>query len=646
MLALLLCFSLAACVTLPFGGKTAQPSTPAVAEARKAWTADNMPRAEKLYAALLKTTGITKDERYEAYSRYAMAAARNGKPAEGLKSLKTWQKEDPKARELAGWQDAWFVCARACTPSRAVSLAKEVWHDTKAPEGLRLQAACILTGRAFTAPQIMQIAPQMNAMYTHADKERQAAAEQHALMEIRFLTSSTLAEVVKQTPPGRDRAFPYSIFLLEQARRLAKSQPDQSAQLLARVRGAFADKNLPDSAMRDTASQGVCVVLALPTSGSVASIGRKVGSGASLAQQELGQSGVQVQLEILNTESPDWLSKLAALPPQCVVVGGPLQAGNFQQMKTGNALSRHAVFAFMPQLGEGEEGRMAWRFFASPQDQIEAVARLAYDDLGLRSFGAFYPEDAYGKRMTALFTQRMQQHGATVRAVGYEPEASVTWTDTAAQLMQDGSGTNSQPDAVFLPDSWKKMDMLTKSFQYYGGNRMVMLGTALWEQGLSGRFVPQVEKYGLAVFPAAWNPENIPATLSAAGKADFWKGLGYDFVRFAAHMDLSDMSSPADVTARARRTQMNWAMAPISWDEQGQAHQALHMFTPTAHGMSLLNVDSFKLLRQNALNSTPAQAEGQTAEQPQGDQTQGTQQQQPLSNTPRPSYKLHLPGAK
>ena len=31
MLALLLCFSLAACVTLTFGGKTAQPSTPAVA---------------------------------------------------------------------------------------------------------------------------------------------------------------------------------------------------------------------------------------------------------------------------------------------------------------------------------------------------------------------------------------------------------------------------------------------------------------------------------------------------------------------------------------------------------------------------------------------------------------------------------------
>ncbi|MDD6181725.1 MAG: hypothetical protein PUB01_06615 [Desulfovibrionaceae bacterium] len=634
LLALLLCLSLTACMTLPFGSGMAPASIPAVEEARKAWTAGNMARAEKLYGALIRTAGITQAEKREAWSRHATAAARNGRPGEGLKSLQAWLKAEPGARAEAAWQDAWFTCAQASPPARATALAKAIWQDATMPELLRLHAAFILTGRSFTTQQILQAAPRMSAMYAHAPSSRRPALEQRLLAEARCTSSAVLSGVIKAIPAGKDATFPYSVLILEQARRLARSQPDQSAALLARVRGAFADKSLPDKALK-RAQEGVCVVLALPGSGSVSAIGRRVGAGAALAQQELEQKGTQVQLETIDTEQPDWLSQLASLPPQCVVVGGPLRAGNFQKMKSAGTLSRHAVFAFMPQLNAGEEGNLAWRFFPSPQDQVDAVLRLAADDLGLRSLASVYPEEGYGRRMNELFTQAAQQRGARVLSAGYAPSAGANPEEAAGRLLQDSNGE--LPEAIFLPDSWKKMDRLVKGLLPCLSGRTVLLGTALWEQSLSTSSAPQAKNMELAVFPAAWNPRSVPTSLAAGGRADFWKLLGYDFVRFAAAMNMDDRPDAAGITARARNAQQQaWTMAPISWDGQGVAHQAMQLFTPAA-GMTPLNIDSFRLLRQNRPDMT--QEDGASPAAQDG-------QQQPLSTTPRSTHKLQLPGAR
>ena len=253
-----------------------------------------------------------------------------------------------------------------------------------------------------------------------------------------------------------------------------------------------------------------------------APISGKIGRGATLARQELAADGIKIRLETVNTEAPDWLAKLSALPPACAVVGGPLQARNYAQARSTGAVDQRAFFTFLPSLEQGDEGARAWRFFPSPQDQIDALIAFATDGLNIRTYGAFYPSDAYGARMTGMLEQSLAGRNMLLYKAAYDPADVSSWSTAVAPLINatqaEGSGTpvpQTAFEALFLPDSWKSMDMLTTSLLYNGEDRLVLLGTTLWEQSLSGKMVPNAEKYALAVFPGAWNAARAPRPASA-----------------------------------------------------------------------------------------------------------------------------------
>lgn len=73
------------------------------------------------------------------------------------------------------------------------------------------------------------------------------------------------------------------------------------------------------------------------------------------------------------------------------MVGGPLQAQSYAQARAAGATEQRAFFTFLPSLEQGDEGAKAWRFFPSPQDQIDALIAFATDGLNIRAYGAFYP---------------------------------------------------------------------------------------------------------------------------------------------------------------------------------------------------------------------------------------------------------------
>ena len=73
------------------------------------------------------------------------------------------------------------------------------------------------------------------------------------------------------------------------------------------------------------------------------------------------------------------------------MVGGPLQAPVYAKAREAGALQKRAFFTFMPALDDGEEGVQAWRFFPSPQDQIDALLAFAIDDMGISTFGPSTP---------------------------------------------------------------------------------------------------------------------------------------------------------------------------------------------------------------------------------------------------------------
>lgn len=411
-----------------------------------------------------------------------------------------------------------------------------------------------------------------------------------------------------------------------------------------------------------------CVVLALPqSSGQFALIGGKVIKGARLAEKELAASGVKMRLEIVNTQAPDWLEKLAALPRACAVVGGPLQAGNYAQARKAGATEQRAFFTFLPSLEQGDEGARAWRFFPSQQDQIDALIGFATDGLNIRTYGAFYPGDSYDTRMTGLLEQSLARRDMVLQKAFYDRNDSTSWSTAVAPLINaqvaEGSTTpvpQTTFEALFLPDSWKNMDMLTTSLLYNGEDRLVLLGTTLWELSLSGKTVPNAEKYALAAFPGAWNAARTARALQGPGN-DFWTALGYDFARFAVNLGLNSRLTTPEITARSQRAgQMIWGMAPISWDNVGVAHQKLFLFGVSPMGMIPLNLEQFQQTREAVLQRAALRMQGLSAVDAEGNplvpDAPGAGSAQPggmsqpgmpgLGSTPRPSYKLRLPTAR
>lgn len=415
-----------------------------------------------------------------------------------------------------------------------------------------------------------------------------------------------------------------------------------------------------------------CVVLALPASGPYAPWAAKIKKGASIAVQQQKRTGMDTRLETVNTESPDWIARIEALPEMCAVVGGPIQDKAYIAAKKSGILQRRVFFPFVPNLQSGDEGQLAWRFFPNPQDQIDALVRLVTDEMNIRTYGSFYPSDSYGPRMSSMLEKTLAKRHISLQKASYNPSAPATWSGALKPLINPATPEGgSQPvpqtmfEALFLPDSWKHMDMLTTSLLYNGEDRILLLGTTLWEASLSGKPVPKAAKYELAVFPGAWDRNRAPAALNNA-ENDFWVALGYDFINFAVNLGFDRRPTAAEVLLRAQKSSsMIRGMAPITWDASGHAHQNLYLFQIGANGIKPVNADQLRQLRAASVEraalrmqngaETPEVAEtGETAatETPQAARQAEAVPAAPapaapvLGTVPQPSYKLRLPTKK
>lgn len=625
LIAALCCLLLSACLGMQTGGSALPPpSHPLVAEARQAWNSNDMRKAESLYEKTTKLAALPQHEQREAWERMAVAAQRNGRPRRALDALNKWVKADALADTLPQWQDAWYTSALSLPPTDAIKQAQQLWGSKARSNDARAQAALILMSRSWKPDTILAAQPLLREHYTKQENLRRIMLEQRAANEFRYMAPTTLT-AVNQKLASPNLAFPATVLLMEQARRGAGASSPDVARL--RSSGALADSTLISTmlgstgvtspALTPTLAQtggsgpqygAVCLALALPGSGPIAPIAQKIRSGAHAAQVELQQQGVTVDLKEIDSAAPDWLTALDALPPHCVVVGGPLRAPVYTAAKNAKATTRRHFFTFLPQLEGHEEGSVAWRFFPSPADQVNALLRFTRDELSISQYGAFYPGDTYGSRMTAIFDQAVRRSGGSVTAVSYPPASMMQWTNAAKELLQP-QVLNKVPlstaafGAIFLPDSWKNMEMVVTNLIYNGDDKQVLLGTTLWEQSLSGHNTVNVTHMALAIFPGAWNPAQTPQGLASVGGADFWVALGYDFVRFGSALNLQNFATAAEVNTRILSAQrIPWGMAPMMWNGQGQASQQLFLFTPAPTGFVPLNAQEFKDKRAEILN--------------------------------------------
>jgi hypothetical protein len=628
MLALLL----AACSALPLPKASPPPndtpleqSTEALAlEADGHWKSGDAPLSELLYSRLLERPDIGAATRAQALDRLAQSAFRARHYMQAKTALDQRAAGDRTVLGTWPWHDLYIKTLIALGRVDLLD-THQAWiiAHTELPFEVRAHAVLAF----FESYTAAGDAPRALALL--AELHRQAPdAESKLLLEDRFaaslrdLASDQLAAVSKAVGPGMARVFPGALVRREAARRGSRAALGPGA-------GAAPAVLLAQNAPRTASDQPAQLVrggtgkiaLVLPLTGRFATTGQKVLRGAGAAQKILAERGVNVEIKVINAEAADWRTQLAALPPDVALVGGPLlNTEAMRALSADGTLNKRAVFAFMPDLGALQEGRQAWRFYPSLQDQARALLTLTADKLGIRSVAVLAPRNRYGQRMAEVFQAEAKARGLRVAGSGtYPPDDHPRWIHSVSSLLKvpDGFRHNKNaplplPDfgAVFLPEDWTQAEMLTSNFYFFEGQHLLFLGTDLWSVGLDNAKDIDDTYFQHAACPGAWWPETesaraLQALLDAqnAGPADFWVALGYDFIRLGSRLNLGADWTPAEVDMRLSALKnMTYSMAPVAWNPQGQARQDLYVFTPRREGKALVDAESMRDSIEKAKN--------------------------------------------
>ena len=577
-----------------------QPQTRAnpLQELEKAFARSDFARVEVLGQKLAEDPSLSGMEKTRAATLFAVAATRAGHPNVALGALETWRTVAPGADQGRDWQQVWCEAMGQLPSREARTKANEVYQDTARKPVVRGVAAIFFAVRQWSDGDVGQTMAALESVYKAApDTATKAAYETRLASLLEQAPGHAIGLIADSVTDANQNSFPYNIILIDQLRRQTQNpqlrSPAQAALDALSRTATLADPSLfkgppvpvqfsasvSSGPATPTATKGGPVVLVLPRSGQIAAITNNIVDGAEMAAASMGTT-----VTVIDTDQPGWAAQLQALPPEVTVIGGPMRPNDYTAMKQQGVMRQRAVLAFLPSLTTEDEGSVAWRFFYSPTDQINTLVGFA-SGVGVNSFASIYPDDTWGKRMHQLFEARVKAAGGKVEGVMYPAGQPDAWMKKASPSVAKGSF-----QALFLPDSWRSADSIVNSLSYNVQGVKIILGTALWEQALSKiTSLSNADKFALAAFPGSWNnhgpsaaASRLSAALSASGRgaADFWTGLGYDFARCAAALNLQPGWTPPQVTAGLANMNLDWSIAPLYWDSRGIASQNLFLFSP------------------------------------------------------------------
>lgn len=655
---------------VPTSSPTAPPKATVdpLAPMRNAYNSGNYVLAAQLAEEAIQKPGMGQEKTSEAWRCLALSQTQLKQWTSALDTLERWSEADPSAEAQWDWVNLWGTAVNHISSPEARTKASALLYDNKREALARSRAAMIMVSRSSPEDNLSPLLGLMSAIYQAMPVSDRAEMEKAFAQDLRGMDSITLQSMdgalktafeEKNISEKQICSYPYALIRIEAARRLAESEDPQirtqgtaelarlcaSAELVTDKRrlptlgassgeaGRFTGQNLPvavDAPKESLPFKGPAnrsVALLLPMSGHYRSISNRIVRGADIAKKNIAAYGITLDIITIDTNQTGWQSKLAALPKD-IIIGGPLRPSSVDQLKTGGLVDGRAIFAFTTRLDAQEEGTILWRFFPSLSDQVRSLLRFVSNNgMGVSSVASLYPGDAYGRRMTELFsTTAKNEFNLQTSATEYPPTQHDQWNAIAARILGVRKATppmRPRPSfqALFLPDSWLGAQTMVPHILFHQETRLILMGTSLWEQvlwemALKKKTLTDASAFTLAIFPGAWNPETTEtagkylrqAVLKQTGQpADFWTALGYDFVRFATRMGSPEHTplsvlpgnnnawNNAVVNSRLQQAaNMHWAMAPIQWTPQGIGTQALYLFTPVNEGYQLANPEAFR----------------------------------------------------
>ncbi len=127
-------------------------------------------------------------------------------------------------------------------------------------------------------------------------------------------------------------------------------------------------------------------------------------------------------------------------------------------------------------------------------DQADALANYAFEEIGLTSFGIFSPSNIYGLEMADFFTNKIKDLGGNIEIIEfYNPEE----TDFREQVLRIN---RAKPEAIFIPDSYKNIILIVPQIFFYDSEEdeyekpgpVQLLGTDGW---YNEKLIEEIKSY-------------------------------------------------------------------------------------------------------------------------------------------------------
>jgi uncharacterized protein len=600
-----LCLILAGCGALDFTSSRPQPQQPQqpslAAQADKAWNSKDHARSQELYQRLAHDPAISPDRRTLALRRLVLSALENGNHILALNNLPAWRRAAPDVVSEKEYQDAYIQAVLGLDDSSLQETELlTLSSDESLPWRLRARAGITLAVLHWSRGDVrrpLMILPLIWKQALAMGGSEPGFMEATLFEALPGVRKQLIDSLQAMIPDDSRRTFPYTIAELEKARRMANSVGGfaQGVDLAQRIKPYLENPGLVDlvsGAAPAKAEGDQAIALALPLTGPYGEVASMIMRGALAAQRELADQDVNMDVRVINTETATWTQELRDLPDNVVVIGGPLRIDRLKQALGNQLNAKRAFFAFLPTLSEGREGHDAWRFFASPEDQVNILVESATQRFGVYNASVLYPDESFGRHMAELFEKQARSRGITVASSqSYPPTGTEAYSDVVSRVLAGA------PQAVFIPGDWSQAEQIAPFFAYHDAKNVLLMGPSLWAQTISRKGYVEMASFSNSVFPGPWWPQNpgqatatLRERLRQAGQEapDFWNSLGFDFVRFAAQLGaLPPGWSTATVNERIRFAQsIQWSQAPIEWSAQGVASQQLFLFRATAQGFA------------------------------------------------------------
>ncbi|WP_035239983.1 penicillin-binding protein activator [Desulfobacter vibrioformis] len=325
----------------------------------------------------------------------------------------------------------------------------------------------------------------------------------------------------------------------------------------------------------------------LPMSGKYKLYGQKAMKGIEIALARLSESGIKDLTIVVKDSMSD-----SAHAAMCV---DQLGKENIFSILGPVFVSREAadkaqalgipMMALTQKTEFPEYGDYIFAHFITPEMQVQALGTYVFHELGLRRMAVLYPDDKYGNRYMQAFRVMVDQFGGQLTAAQVYDTSK---TDFSAAIKRLIRNTGASFQALFIPDSVTRINLMLPQLVYHDARGFALLGTNLWHMD---SFLKETRRYNRntiicdGYFAGSANPETAWFDKAFQDlyqeRPGFLEAVAYDTAQILFRAANADDVNSGRQLKEVLQGQFifDGATGRTRFDETGTPHKALFLIT-------------------------------------------------------------------